>query len=106
MQVRRIKEVNDRKSHVFFRSSCWTVSQCKNLVQALKWYRITVIKFISIRLCCVFHFVSFQTKHGFDIGIGPVSFNLTSLDKDTPHIRVGFGQVPFFFNSLQQEIGV
>ena len=53
---------------------------------------------MSIRLCCVFHFVSFQTKHGFDIGIGPVSFNLTSLDKDTPLVRDGFRQVPFFFS--------
>ena len=74
MQVQRIKEVNNCKSHVFFNSSCWTVSQCKNLVQMLSLYRITVIKFISetlfmseTRLCCVF-----QTKHGFDIGIGPL----------------------------------
>ena len=37
----------------------------------------------------MFHFVLFQTKHRFDIGIGPVSFNLTSLDKDTPLIRCG-----------------
>ena len=79
MQVQCIKEVNNCKSHVFFSSSCWTISQCINLVQMLKWYRIMVVKFISIRLCCVF-----QTKHGFNIGIGPVSFNLTSLDKDTP----------------------
>ena len=28
------------------------------------------------------HFVSFQTKQGFYIGVGPVSFNLTSLKKD------------------------
>ena len=60
------------------------VSQCKNLVQTLKWYRIMVIKFMSIHLCCVFHLVSFQTTHGFDIRIGPVSFNLTSYEKDTP----------------------
>ena len=46
----------------------------------------------------MFHFVSFQTKHGFDIGIGPVSFNLTSLDKDTTFVWVGFRQVPFFFS--------
>ena len=55
------------------------------------------IPFISIRLCCIFHFISFQTKHGFDIGIGPVSFNLAALDKDTPLVWVGFRQVPFFF---------
>ena len=52
---------------------------------------------MSSRLCCVFHFVSFQIKHGFDIRIGLVSFNLTSLDKDTPLVRVGFRQVPIFF---------
>ena len=51
-------------------------------------------------------FGSFQTKHGFDIRIGPVS--LTSLDKDTPLVRVGFRQVPFFFNCNKSasELGI
>ena len=66
---------------------------------------------MSIHLCCVFHFVSFQTKHRFDIRIGPVRFNLTSLDKDTPLVRVGFRQVPFFFpircgNKSASELGI
>ena len=43
-------------------------------------------------------FRSSQTKHEFDIGIGPVSFTLTSLGKDTPLVRVGFRHVPFFFS--------
>ena len=71
-------------NHVFSSSSCWTVSQCKNLVQTLKWYRITVIKFYVNSTVLRVSFVSFQTTHGFDIGIGPVSFHLTSLEKDTP----------------------
>ena len=49
-------------------------------------------RFVSFRFVS-FRFVSFQTKHGFDVGIGPVSFNLTSLDKETPLVQVGFRQV-------------
>ena len=79
-------------------------------MQTLRWYRITVIKFMSIRLCCVFYFVSFQTKHGFDIRTGPVSFNLTSLEKDTPLVQVGFRKVPFFSircsNKSASELGI
>ena len=60
----------------------WSFSSCTEFVQQGRFFN-------SLH---VFHFVSLQAKHGFDIRIGPVSFNSPALDKDMSLIWVGFRQ--------------